>query len=214
MKRDMNSNMANINIPENLKSAIEEDIRLRHHVSSVDEAIEQLIQFHLSQLARGEYGKDSLTKCLTRHRLKKDLRSATWGTSWTDDSKYEENFLCIDIDKFKKYLDIHNFVSGDRVLISIASQLQEHYGDDDVYRWGGDEFVVFLNNRDPWVPNPSEVTLNHAIVRVNVDRNQWLNDSLNEWILLHIDAGRFIGTPDGADLGCLTPVWMKRKNKD
>ncbi len=52
----------------------------------------------------------------------------------------------IDIDRFKAINDAHSHAVGDEVLISVAAHLRAAVrGHDTVARWGGDEFLVLLN---------------------------------------------------------------------
>ncbi len=55
----------------------------------------------------------------------------------------------IDVDDFKRINDVYGHVSGDRVLCSIASELEESFGENAlIARTGGDEFTVFLHSGD------------------------------------------------------------------
>ena len=57
--------------------------------------------------------------------------------------------LMLDADKFKIVNDTHGHKIGDKVLIEIAEVCQRSLRDDDVIaRFGGEEFVIFLNNTD------------------------------------------------------------------
>ena len=62
-----------------------------------------------------------------------------------------QNFslLLIDADKFKKVNDKYGHKFGDRVLIEIAKICQKSLRDDDIVaRFGGEEFIIFLNDTD------------------------------------------------------------------
>lgn len=57
--------------------------------------------------------------------------------------------LMMDIDNFKKINDQHGHLFGDKIIKQIASLLKESTSDDDVLgRYGGEEFIVILNNAD------------------------------------------------------------------
>ncbi|MCU0661377.1 MAG: diguanylate cyclase [Myxococcota bacterium] len=56
----------------------------------------------------------------------------------------------IDLDDFKKLNDQHGHDTGDAVLSAVAQTLaQSVRGDDVVIRWGGEEFLVVLENTQP-----------------------------------------------------------------
>jgi diguanylate cyclase (GGDEF)-like protein len=53
--------------------------------------------------------------------------------------------LMIDFDHFKKVNDVHGHLAGDQALQQMARLIQESVrGTDSVYRFGGEEMVVFL----------------------------------------------------------------------
>ena len=57
--------------------------------------------------------------------------------------------LFIDLDGFKKINDSHGHNVGDLLLIEISNRLKKSVRDSDtISRWGGDEFIILLNNID------------------------------------------------------------------
>ena len=65
--------------------------------------------------------------------------------------RYGQGFtmLVIDIDHFKRINDHFGHSSGDEVLKSVAQTLQESIRTTDMlFRYGGEEFVIFLSNSD------------------------------------------------------------------
>lgn len=59
------------------------------------------------------------------------------------------SLVFFDIDRFKTINDTHGHAVGDRALISFAAVAREAIGGGDVLaRWGGEEFVLFLADRD------------------------------------------------------------------
>ena len=55
----------------------------------------------------------------------------------------------LDADKFKNINDMYGHKSGDRVLIHLADLCRNSLREEDVVsRFGGEEFVIFLNNTD------------------------------------------------------------------
>ena len=56
---------------------------------------------------------------------------------------YEGFEVCIfDIDEFKQVNDTHGHLIGDQLLVQFSSIFKNHFGDDLVGRYGGEEFVV------------------------------------------------------------------------
>jgi len=60
------------------------------------------------------------------------------------------SFFLIDIDHFKRINDLHGHAAGDRVLIEVARRLGQAVRDGDlVVRWGGEEFLIWVQSPDP-----------------------------------------------------------------
>ena len=58
--------------------------------------------------------------------------------------------LMIDVDHFKKINDTHGHSMGDQVLRALADKLKSQIRTSDVlFRYGGEEFTIILNNTDP-----------------------------------------------------------------
>ena len=58
--------------------------------------------------------------------------------------------LFIDIDRFKDFNDRYGHLLGDKVLRATANTLRQNLrGSDSCGRWGGEEFVVLVNDLDP-----------------------------------------------------------------
>ncbi len=64
-------------------------------------------------------------------------------------SKQNFSILVIDIDHFKQVNDRFGHSAGDEVLKNVAQQIRESIRNtDQLFRFGGEEFVVLLNNAD------------------------------------------------------------------
>ena len=86
---------------------------------------------------------DHLTGVLNRTELKPALKQAI--TTCSEDNKLAVIF--IDINKFKQLNDEYDHLIGDQVLIETAKRITSSVrADDDVYRYGGDEFVIITHN--------------------------------------------------------------------
>lgn len=57
------------------------------------------------------------------------------------------SLVTIDIDNFKAVNDAHGHVAGDTVIRTLAAIVRDHIRDSDILcRWGGDEFLLLLND--------------------------------------------------------------------
>lgn len=201
--------MAMVEIPDDVLGPLRAHTKARLRTEDAGPLLAQLARSYLADACAPGFDRDGLTKLLSRQSLRGHLNRATFGSSPTDRTIYREKFLCIDLDNFKKYLDVHGLSEGDVVLRDLAHTLQAHYGEDAAYRVGGDEFIVILGDREAWVPrSPPEVSVAHAIVDVAVQRNQRRNHHLDKWIELHLDAGVIASHPQGSHLECGDPSWL------
>jgi diguanylate cyclase (GGDEF)-like protein/PAS domain S-box-containing protein len=90
---------------------------------------------------------DSLTGLINRNGLNEPLREAI-ATNRVD-TTHDFSVLFLDFDRFKIINDSLGHEAGDQLLISIASRLNQHLGEEDVAsRLGGDEFVVLWRWRN------------------------------------------------------------------
>lgn len=63
------------------------------------------------------------------------------------------SILYLDLDKFKQANDQFGHATGDKILVEFSNTLSERFGHNNIYRLGGDEFLVLLEN----MLSPSEV---------------------------------------------------------
>ncbi|GAA0178147.1 hypothetical protein SH2C18_12480 [Clostridium sediminicola] len=84
---------------------------------------------------------DTMTGAFNRNFLELKLKeSFLQGTPFT--------LLFLDLDEFKKINDLYGHVIGDAVLIDFVCQLKKYLRrDDNIFRYGGDEFCVMLSNK-------------------------------------------------------------------
>ncbi len=89
---------------------------------------------------------DSLTKCSNRRNGECLLLDSI---STADRTNASLCALLIDIDLFKLINDHHGHLVGDDVIAEVAHQIRTAVrNNDDVIRWGGEEFLVLLPNCD------------------------------------------------------------------
>ena len=84
-------------------------------------------------------------------------------------AKNKFGLLFIDIDDFKKVNDSHGHICGSELLKQIASNLSDTCKDieSSIYRYGGDEFVILLDNYDFQQSNEIALEISNNIKRGN-----------------------------------------------
>lgn len=121
----------------NLKKKLDDKtVRESHLVAHNNLLISESATYH--ELAR----RDPLTGLFNRYGLETELEELS--------SKYyfDYTMLLFDLDKFKEINDNRGHSYGDRVLFDVATIVRLMLGERDIVaRWGGDEFLVMLNNR-------------------------------------------------------------------
>lgn len=87
---------------------------------------------------------DPLTGLLNRSALKKDLKELL---ALGKQNKQPLALMFMDLDRFKMLNDTLGHNSGDKLLIEVSKRLEQiNHQDFNVYRYGGDEFIVVLQN--------------------------------------------------------------------
>jgi len=89
---------------------------------------------------------DRLTGVWNRHGLDYLQHSCLNQARWEDQPL---TLILADVNYFKRYNDTHGHIAGDRALQMIAGILKEHVrAQDEVVRFGGDEFVILCPELD------------------------------------------------------------------
>lgn len=101
-------------------------------------------ELHLREVSRS----DKLTGMDNRSAYELDLH--------TIPEKCEKSLACvyIDVNGLKTVNDNQGHEAGDRMLVAVAEIILKYFGEDYAYRWGGDEFVVFI----PDMKKPTLIT--------------------------------------------------------
>jgi len=87
---------------------------------------------------------DELTKLPNRHLLMERLTQAIKNA---DRNKTQLAVLFLDLDRFKVINDSLGHMVGDRLLVEVTAKIMSSMrASDTVCRWGGDEFVLLLDN--------------------------------------------------------------------
>lgn len=110
---------------------------------------------------------DQLTGAYNRHSLRNYFNTTSKHTIFY--------FGIIDVDNFKSINDTFGHDIGDKCLKEIADQLKQEFGQN-VYRYGGDEFVVISEKRE------------HELALSVTKVNEYLTDNFAE-LNVHISAG-------------------------
>jgi diguanylate cyclase (GGDEF)-like protein len=80
---------------------------------------------------------DALTGLKNRYALRRDFPSYVGKEVWV---------IMADIDYFKQYNDTYGHAVGDRFLSAVSDAIREQFGAEHTYRYGGDEFLIFVEN--------------------------------------------------------------------
>jgi diguanylate cyclase (GGDEF)-like protein len=95
--------------------------------------------------------RDTLTGLLNRKtfdaQIEKTLIAAHSEKKRSDDIDHPDYLAILDIDHFKKINDKFGHLYGDEVLLLFANVMRQTFRDrDQLFRYGGEEFVVILKN--------------------------------------------------------------------
>ncbi len=89
---------------------------------------------------------DPLTQLSNRRAMERDLITQILASR---SNNKPLSLLMIDVDCFKKINDTYGHLVGDRVLQLLSSRLKHNLRSQDLlFRYGGEEFVIILNNTD------------------------------------------------------------------
>ena len=92
---------------------------------------------------------DHLTRCKNRHALSQFLSENK--NRWENNDNANLLMVLFDIDDFKLYNDQFSHLGGDYVLRSICDAIREEFPSPnlDFFRYGGEEFLLFFELRNP-----------------------------------------------------------------
>jgi diguanylate cyclase (GGDEF)-like protein len=111
-------------------------------------AILRILKNHLAALDYGE--RDTLTGMLNRKTFEASFEKLRQRLLMNDAARstVEPSWLALaDIDKFKSINDSRGHLFGDEVLLLVAQQMAKCFrGADQLFRFGGEEFVIVLDH--------------------------------------------------------------------
>lgn len=165
--------------------------------------IDSALRRQLWQEAAPGYDFDALTECKTRPMLERDLKRAIVGDWRSRRKQIEENpvyrntYLCLDVENFKSFNMMHGLTKGDQALKAVAQELRAAYPQANIYRFGGEEFVVELGERAPREPSPDlDVKLRRCILRFDITKDHRRHHS-NEAVNWCFARAMLEATPQG-----------------
>ncbi len=94
--------------------------------------------------------RDTLTGLMNRKKFERrlnDLVTAHVNGRRCQDRVREDYLAILDLDRFKSINDTYGHLIGDEVLLAFANLMRESLRDvDQIYRYGGEEFVILLED--------------------------------------------------------------------
>lgn len=111
-----------------------------------------------------------LTKTATQRHIEEVLARAK-----EDEPRPLYALFVLDIDRFKDANDVHGHLFGDKVLMTFAEGLRQHFGSEGVVgRVGGDEFVAFVRvPSESWAARKAEVLVRSFDRMVDEGTSSW-----------------------------------------
>ena len=111
---------------------------------------------------------DELTQCKNRYALREFLKAnhKRWETR-----SVNILFIMFDIDNFKEYNDQFSHPGGDYCLRSVADAIRKQFQspDLDFFRYGGEEFLLFLEIRDIKDAKKLILQVKNAVKGLNIE---------------------------------------------
>lgn len=94
--------------------------------------------------------RDPLTALLNRRAIQEKMAKRSPTERRATNNAYPDALILLDVDYFKRINDNLGHAAGDAVLKVLSERLlRASRATDMVVRWGGEEFLIFLNNMDP-----------------------------------------------------------------
>ena len=144
---------------------------LNHMMDTVGERTEELrlsneeLRERNRQLleARTQAASDALTGLLNHRKFHQRIREVVAEAETSGDPV---GLIMLDVDNFKQVNDTLGHLKGDELLRELASTIAEVAGQDNSYRYGGDEFSVLLAGSDHQNTRETAELLLHAVTNL------------------------------------------------
>ena len=144
-------------------------------------AILRILKNHFALLDYGE--RDTLTGMLNRKTFEKrfeKLRQRLVALDAAHPTKEPSWLGLVDIDKFKLINHSHGHLFGDEVLLLISQLMQRCFrGADHLFRFGGEEFVIVLDNATELGAQIAFERLRAAVAALYYSKNHGRNNIRN-----------------------------------
>lgn len=132
--------------------AYRKDITHEKMLEVMNEKLEKMVESKTKELQESneELLRTSQTDALTGIYNRKKLKD-TLSLKIKKASRYDDQFsiILIDIDHFKNVNDTYGHLVGDKVIIGICNLISTNIREIDLFaRWGGEEFVILVNNQN------------------------------------------------------------------
>jgi len=170
-----------------------------------EESIEELIEDQLRKNLVPAYDRDALTGCKNRFHIKYDFESAVWQAENAD---FQTKYICLDVVHFKDYLDYYGIQAGDQKLIDIARRIESRYPQKNLYRYGGDEFVLELADEEFKPIDVPDVLLKYSVVDIVVKWSKYRKRNFEREIYHYLETGFFEASIKGT---LVSYVYQSRK---
>jgi len=110
--------------------------------------------------ARTQAASDGLTGLLNHRKFHQRIREVVAEAETSGD---HVGLIMLDVDNFKQVNDTLGHLKGDELLRELASTMAEVTGQDNSYRYGGDEFSILLAGADHQTTRETAERLLHAV---------------------------------------------------
>ena len=173
--RSLNSDVSllinEIRKPEELETVANEEssgddiVDLKKHINTAQKEIRRYIVYSQQRAY-----SDSLTKIKNRLAYFEKVKSIN--ESISNSKAISFAVLVYDVNELKDINDTYGHEFGDIALITSANIIKQVHGEDNVYRIGGDEFVVIVENATKKELEEKEQLFNQGIESYNSGENE------------------------------------------
>jgi GGDEF domain-containing protein len=185
-----------IKIDEKLLDDLISFEKSRGYFQDINTTLNNLILSELRNTGSEKYNIDSESGCRSFQLLFDVLNNNIWGKSWQDRSRFVIKLLCFDINNFKAFIDVKGLSESSIVIKEIGN-----YPSDNVFRYGGDEFVIMLDqDAKIHIPAIENIYLKYSVLNISGIRSQHRNHHILSFIKYQIQRAVFESSVDGNNI--------------